>query len=45
LEKGACLRKNREENFLLNPRHADFARIRIGTPETLDTDSRLVRQI
>lgn len=34
----------REENFLLNPRHADFLRIRIGGVEPLDTDSRLLRQ-
>lgn len=32
-----------EENFLLNPRHADFRRIRIGAVEALDTDSRLLR--
>lgn len=32
-----------EENFLLNPRHADIARIRIGAVEALDTDSRLLR--
>ena len=32
-----------EENFLLNPRHADFGRIRIGRVEPLDTDSRLLR--
>lgn len=33
-----------EENFLLNPRHTDFARIRIGAAEALDTDSRLIRR-
>jgi RES domain-containing protein len=33
----------REENFLLNPRHVDFRRIRIGEAEPLDTDSRLLR--
>lgn len=32
-----------EENFLLNPRHADFRRIRIGTTEELALDSRLLR--
>lgn len=30
-----------ESNFLLSPGHPDFARIRIGTPEALDVDSRL----
>jgi RES domain-containing protein len=32
-----------ENNFLLNPRHADFARLKTGIPEVLDTDSRLLR--
>lgn len=33
-----------EENFLLNPRHADFARLAPDPAELLDTDSRLLRQ-
>ena len=33
----------REENFLLNPLHADFRRLRIAAAEPLDTDSRLLR--
>jgi hypothetical protein len=33
----------REENFLLNPRHSEFRRLRIGAAEPLDTDSRLLR--
>ena len=32
-----------ESNYLINPLHADFSRIQIGTLETLDTDSRLLR--
>lgn len=32
-----------ELNYLINPLHADFKYIQIGTPETLDTDSRLFR--
>lgn len=32
-----------EENFLLNPRHAEFRRIRIGAAEELAVDSRLLR--
>lgn len=32
-----------ESNYLLNPRHADFARIAVLAAETLDTDSRLLR--
>lgn len=30
-----------ERNFLLNPRHADFSRIRVGAPEPFDFDRRL----
>jgi RES domain-containing protein len=30
-----------ENNYLLNPRHLDFARIEIGEPELLVTDLRL----
>lgn len=32
-----------EQNFLLNPHHPHFARITVGKPEALDTDSRLLR--
>ena len=32
-----------ELNFLINPLHADFSRIAVGTPEALDTDLRLIR--
>jgi RES domain-containing protein len=32
-----------EWNYLLNPRHPDFARIRIGTPEAVPVDPRLMR--
>lgn len=31
-----------ESNYLLNPRHPDFAKIRIGEPEELVTDLRLL---
>ena len=31
-----------ETNFLLNPRHPDFSRIRIGQPESFEVDARLV---
>lgn len=31
-----------EHNYLLNPRHADFARLEIGAPEAFDFDERLV---
>ena len=31
-----------ERNYLLNPRHPDFARIMVGEPEALDTDFRLM---
>ena len=32
-----------ELNYLLNPLHADFKRIKIGKPSTLETDLRLVK--
>ena len=32
-----------ELNYLINPLHADFAKIKIGKPEALETDSRLMR--
>ena len=32
-----------ESIYLLNPRHPEFRRIRIGEPEYLETDSRLLR--
>jgi RES domain-containing protein len=31
-----------EHNFLLNPRHGDFGRLRIGKPEPFEFDQRLV---
>ena len=31
----------REANFLLNPAHADFKKIRIGRPESFELDARL----
>ncbi|MFT4196060.1 RES family NAD+ phosphorylase [Ottowia sp.] len=34
-----------ERNFLLNPRHPDFARIAIGEPQSLHTDTRLLRNL
>lgn len=34
-----------ERNYLLNPRHPDFARIRIGASEWLDVDTRLLRNL
>ncbi|MCO5112372.1 MAG: RES family NAD+ phosphorylase [Burkholderiaceae bacterium] len=34
-----------ERNILLNPRHPDFARIAMGTPESLQTDTRLLRNL
>jgi RES domain-containing protein len=34
-----------ERNYLLNPRHHDFARIRIGAPQSLQTDTRLLRNL
>ena len=33
-----------ETNYLLNPRHPDFARIRVGEPQVLITDLRLIRR-
>jgi len=32
-----------ESNFLINPLHADFQHIRLGQPEPLETDLRLLR--
>jgi RES domain-containing protein len=32
-----------EVNYLLNPRHPDFARISVGQPQELVTDLRLIR--
>ena len=32
-----------ESNYLMNPRHPGFARIRIGSPEPLDLDARLLK--
>ena len=32
-----------ESNFLLNPTHADFRSIRVGSPEPFDFDLRLLR--
>lgn len=34
-----------EHNYLLNPRHPDFARIVIGAPKALDVDVRLMRNL
>ena len=34
-----------ERNYLLNPRHRDFAHIRIGAPQSLQTDTRLLRNL
>lgn len=34
-----------EHNYLLNPRHRDFARIVIGEPKALDVDVRLLRNL
>lgn len=31
-----------ERNFLFNPAHVDFARVRIGDPQALELDGRLV---
>jgi RES domain-containing protein len=33
-----------EKNFLLNPRHPDFSRLRLGRPQPFDFDPRLVAQ-
>ena len=32
-----------ESNYLLNPLHRDFKRIKIGKPTTVETDLRLIR--
>jgi RES domain-containing protein len=32
-----------ETNYLLNPLHADFRRIRIGKPQKFATDLRLIK--
>jgi RES domain-containing protein len=34
-----------ERNLLINPRHPDFARIVIGKPQSLQTDTRLLRNL
>ncbi|MDD3354921.1 RES family NAD+ phosphorylase [Zoogloea sp.] len=34
-----------ERSYLLNPRHPDFARIMIGEPQSLQTDTRLLRNL
>lgn len=34
-----------EHNYLLNPRHPDFAQIVVGGPQALDTDLRLLRNL
>jgi RES domain-containing protein len=34
-----------ERNFLLNPRHPGFARIVIGESQSLQTDTRLLRNL
>lgn len=34
-----------ETNYLLNPEHPDFARIRIGEPQELVTDLRLLKKV
>ena len=34
-----------ERNYLLNPRHRDFVHIRIGPPQSLQTDVRLLRTL
>jgi len=34
-----------ERNYLLNPTHADFAKISFGAPEPLETDFRLMRNL
>ena len=34
-----------ERNYLLNPYHPDFARIAIGEPQSLATDTRLLRNL
>lgn len=32
-----------ESNYLLNPLHPDFQRIKVGKPETVETDLRLIK--
>jgi RES domain-containing protein len=32
-----------ESNYLLNPLHSDFKRVRIGKPTTVETDLRLIK--
>lgn len=34
-----------ERNYLLNPGHPDFARIQIGEPQSLQVDTRLLRNL
>ena len=34
-----------ERNILINPRHPDFARIVLGEPQSLQTDTRLLRNL
>lgn len=34
-----------ERNFLINPRHPDFTRIMLGAPQSLQTDTRLLRNL
>jgi len=34
-----------ERNYLLNPRHPEFAQIVIGEPQSLETDARLLRNL
>lgn len=34
-----------ERNYLINPLHPDFQRVRIGDPEALETDLRLLRDL
>jgi len=34
-----------ERNILINPRHPDFARIVLGAPQSLQTDTRLLRNL
>lgn len=34
-----------ERNYLFNPRHPDFSRITLGEPQSLQTDTRLLRNL
>lgn len=34
-----------ERNYLLNPRHRDFVRMELGEPQSLETDTRLLRDL